>query len=407
MKIFVTALLLCAGALPPRLHALPPAGGALTLESALALVSASNPELAGARRRLGLLEAEEISAGARPNPRLEAEAGGGDYEFKLSQPVPLARVASTAGAAARAAAGAARRELEALETRLHGAARKAWYGLRIARERRGFEETHLKSSMDILGKIELRLQTGEAGNADLARAKVEVSRSRFHLQEAAAAWSAAAGELNALMGRRPEAALEISPDDGFSLAPEPAEPEPLEKYTGLALARRAELRALDLELESSGLAVKLEKGRRLPVPEIGLIRGSSDGTSYSRLFFGLELPLWYGNRGELRRALALQSALGGEQLRLELEIRREVYAAWLELGLARSRLASARETVFLLNDLRRSASQAYLSGKTDLAAFYETNRVFLEENINYLDALKDYYERTAQMEAAVNGREAK
>lgn len=407
MKIFVIALLLCAGPLLPRLQGQPPGGGGLTLPAALARVSAANPELASARSRLGLLEAEELSAGARPNPRLEAELGSGAYEAKLSQPVPLTRAAATAGAAARAATGAARLELEALETRLLGAARKAWYALRIARERRGFEETHLNSSMDILGKIELRLQTGEAGNADLARAKVEVSRGRLHAQEAAAAEGAAAGELNSLMGRRPEAPLQVSPESGFSLSPEPAEPEPLEAYTALALARRAELRALELALKSSELTLKLEKSRRLPVPEVGLVRGRADGASYSRLFLGLELPLWYANRGEIRRALALQSALAGEQLRLELEIRREVYSAWLELGLARSRLASARETVFLLNDLRRAASQDYLSGKTDLTAFYETNRVFLEENINYLDALKDYYERTAQMEAAVNSREAK
>ena len=140
---------------------------------------------------------------------------------------------------------------------------------------------------------------------------------------------------------------------------------------------------------------------------MGIIRTQEGGIGASRLFLGLELPLWYNNNGEVKRALAQRAVLGYEEKRLELEIRREVYSAWLELGLAQKRLAAARETVFLLNDLRRVAAQDYLSGKIGLTAFYETNRVFLEENLSYLDALNGYYEKTAQMAAATNNGEEK
>lgn len=386
-------------------------GAALTLSSALAAARSENPSLAAVRRQLGLLEAEVAANSAYPNPSLEVEkavSGGSDgYEAKLAQPVPLTRRSGTAAGAARASYEAAKKELEALETKVLGEVRKAWYGLRIAKERRNFEETNLKFSMDILNKIEMRLQTGEAGNADLARAKVEAARSRFHLQEAEALSAAAAGSLNGLLGRRPDAPLEISLNGGFSLAPVPAEPGPLEKYTALALAARAEPRSLALSIKAAELSVKLEKGRRLPVPELGFIRGSDGGSGYSRLFLGLELPLWYNNKGEIKRALARRAVLGYEEKRLELEIRGEVYKAWLELGLAQKRLAASRETVFLLNDLRRSASQDYISGKIGLTAFYETNRVFLEENLNYLEALEEYYAKTAQLDAAVNDGEEK
>lgn len=411
MKIFYSAL--CAALLVPAqaTTALAQSDAGMKLADVVSQARADNPALAAARRQLGLLEAEVAMNSAYPNPSLELEkavsAGSDGYEAKLSQPVPLTRRTGTAGAAARAAYDAARKELEALETYVLGAARKAWYALRIAKERRNFEETNLRFSMDILNKIEMRLQSGEAGNADLARAKVETSRSGLHLQEAETGLNAAAGELNALMGRRPDAPLAVSENGGFSLAPVPPVLEPLEKYTALALARRAEPLALVLNAKAANLAVKLEKGKRLPVPELGLIRGSDGGSGYSRLFLGLELPLWYNNKGEIKRALAQKELLGYEGKRLELEIRREVYSAWLELGLAQKRLAAARETVFLLNDLRRVAAQDYLSGKIGLAAFYETNRVFLEENLSYLDALNEYYEKTAQMAAATNLGEEK
>lgn len=395
----------------PGLSAMEPKDAGMKLESVVAEARANNPALAAARRQLGLLEAEIGINSAYPNPSLEVDkaisAGSDGYVAKLAQPVPLTRRAGTAGAAAQAAYEAAQKELEALETAILGSARKAWYSLRIAKERRNFEETNLKFSMDILNKIEMRLQTGEAGNSDLARAKVESSRSGYHLQEAETMLSSAAGELNTLMGRRPDAPLAIAENGGFSLAPVAPALEPLEKYTALALARRAEPRALALNGKAADLAVTLEKSKRLPVPELGLIHGSDGGAGYSRLFLGLELPLWYNNKGEIKKALAQRAVLGYEEKRLDLEIRREVYNAWLELGLAQRRLASARETVFLLNDLRRVAAQDYLSGKIDLTAFYETNRVFLEENVNYLDALNEYYGKTAQMNAATNSGEEK
>lgn len=372
---------------------------------------ANNPALAAARRQLGLLEAEvEINA-AYPNPTVEIQQsapGDSDYhEVKVAQPVPLTRRAGTAAGAAHAAYEAAQKELEALETIILSSVRKAWYSLRITKERRNFEETNLKFSMDILNKIEMRLQSGDAGNSDLARAKVETSRSGLHLQEAETALSAAAGELNGLMGRRPELPLALSENGGFSIAPVPVAIEPLEKYTALALARRAEPRALALSGKAADLAVTLEKSKRLPVPELGLTRVEEAGTGLFRLSLGLQLPLWYNNQGEIKKALAQKAALGYEGKRLELEIRREVYNAWLELGLAQKRLAAARETVFLLNDLRRVAAQDYLSGKIGLTVFYETNRVFLEENISYLEALNEYYEKTAQMNAATNSGEEK
>jgi len=388
-----------------------PKDAGIKLEGVVAEARANNPSLAAARRQLGLLEAEIGINSAYPNPSLEVDkavsAGSDGYEAKLAQPVPLTRRSGTAAASARAVYEAAQKELEGLETIILSSVRKAWYSLRIARERRNFEETNLEFSMDILNKIEMRLQTGEAGNSDLARAKVEASRSGFHLNEAETTLSAAAGELNTLMGRRPEAPLTIAENGGFSLAPVPPALEPLEKYTSLALARRAEFRALGLNAKAADLSVTLEKSKRLPVPELGLIHGSDGGTGYSRLFLGLELPLWYNNKGEIKRALAQKAALGYEEKRLDLDIRREVYSAWLELGLAQKRLAATRATIFLLNDLRRVAAQDYLSGKIDLTSFYETNRVFLEENVDYLDALKEYYEKTAQMNAATNSGEEK
>lgn len=410
MKKFLLPLFVAA-LFPGRAAASPEPAQALTLPAIMAEVKTANPSLAAARRRLGLLEAEIVINSAYPNPTIEIDKNVSSvfdgYEIKAVQPVPLTNRAGTAGAAARASYEAAQKELEALETVILSAARKAWYSLRIGKERREFEEKNLRFSMDILNKIEMRLQTGEAGNADLARAKVETSRSGLHLQEAETTLCVAAGELNALLGRRPDAPAAVSENGGFSLAPVAPALEPLEKYTELALARRFELRALALNTKAADLGVSLEKSRRLPVPGLGLIRGSDGGTGYSRLFLGLELPLWYNNKGEIKRALAHKAALNYEAQRLELEIRREVYNAWLELGLAQKRLASSRETVTLLNDLRRAASQDYLSGKIGLTAFYETNRVFLEENISYLDALNEYYEKTAQLEAAVNNGEEK
>lgn len=390
----------------------PAYGEGYTLSSVLSAVEAANPSLSEARGRLGLLEAEAAVSAAYPNPELEFQKsipGEAEYsyEVKATQRVPLTRRGRAGRDAALAELEAGRQEVSALEALLRSEARKLWYSLRIAIERQRFEQANIRFSMDLLNKIEMRFQTGEAGSADLARAKVEAERGSYRLQESESRIASVSAGLNSLMGRRPEEPVAVSEEDAFIMLPEAGSVGALDRYTGQALSSRLEPRALSLRAKSAGMLLRLEKGRRIPDPVFGFVRGREADASYSRWFLGMEVPLWYNNGGEIARANARLSVLDREIHSMEMRIRGEVYSAWLELQLASKRLSAAKGAVFLLNDLRRSASQNYISGKTGLTEFYETNRVFLEENINYLDALGDFYVKTANLAAAVNEGEGK
>lgn len=385
-----------------------PAGAAepLTLPAAKAEAMARNPSLTAQRSRLAVLESGvEISA-AYPNPRVEIQkAAPGDtgfYEIKAAQPVPLTREVTAAKNAAQSELDAARLQLRALEQTTLGEVSKAWYTLLLARERQNFEQTNLLFAADLEGKVALRRQTGQATSADMARAQVETSRSRYHLDEAVAAVRAAQAALNCLLGRQPQEPVVFAAGAEPSLAPAPEPLMPLAHYTALALANRLEPQAMAQRRQAAGATLTLEKNRRLPVPELGFIQGSDDGQSYSRFYLGVQLPLWYRNSGQVNRARAEAAALTEENGALELEIQKQVYTAWVELELAQKRVISARGILLALNDLRRTAAQDYLSGRADAAAYYETNRVFIEENISYLDALTAYYAKTAELNAAAN-----
>jgi len=139
--------LFIAALFPGRAAAAPEPTQALTLSAIMAEVKTANPALAAARRQLGLLEAEVAINSAYPNPGIEIDkavsSGSDGYEVKAVQPIPLTRRTSTAAAAARASYESAQKELQALETIILNAARKAWYALRIGKERRDFEEGFL------------------------------------------------------------------------------------------------------------------------------------------------------------------------------------------------------------------------------------------------------------------------
>ena len=58
--------------------------------------------------------------------------------------------------------------------------------------------------------------------------------------------------------------------------------------------------------------------------------------------------------------------------------------------------------VLAVDEVREINSRDYLSGKIDLTAYYEGNRLFLEQNLNHLDALQEYHDKDVELEQVLS-----
>lgn len=357
------------------------------------------------RARIAGAAAASLKDSAYPNPSLEMEQSRPDSsqsgELRLTQPIVMSRRRSLARGAARAEIGALKKELLAKEAVLSAAAKKDYFALRLAEERIRFEESNRTFALNVLNKVQARLLVGEARTMDAARAKVELDLTRFHLEEAKARMLLARARLNEAMGRRPDEPLSFPADDPNVLQP-PQDERDFDRYLAEALAGRLDIQAAGLRQEAAGLSLRLERNRRRPDVSIGFARARESSVCFNKFSLGVELPLWYRNKGEVESAQARVSVRDEERRGAERAASYEVYSSWLGRSLARTRISVMKKNVLAVDELRENNSREYLSGKIDLTAYYEGNRIFLEQNLDYLDALQEYHDKDIELEQVLS-----
>jgi cobalt-zinc-cadmium efflux system outer membrane protein len=377
----------------------------MTLERVIETVRVFNPELAALRARIAVLDAAAIKSSAYPNPSIEVEQSQPDAglsrEFKVTQPIPLTNRRSLSRTAARAEADAFRREVSAMEAALSASAKQAYFTFRLAETRARFEESNRTFALNVLNKVQARVLVGDARTVDAARAKVELEEARFNLEAAKSRMLLAAAAMNRAMGRRPDEPLSFPSDDPDVLRP-PETDGSFDQVLTEALAGRGDVQAAALRKEAAELSLRLERNKRWPDLRAGFARGRESGAGFNKFILGVELPVWYRNKGEVAAARADLAAREEDRRSRGHSASFEVYGAWLGRHLARTRVSAMRRNVQSVDELREVNSRDYLSGKIDLSAYYEGNRVFLEQNVSFLDALQEYHDRDVELEQALS-----
>ncbi|MFH1618505.1 MAG: TolC family protein [bacterium] len=379
--------------------------GAMTLEGVFESIRVSNPELSALRGKITMLEASILKASAYPNPSFETEQSqpdtGQSREMRLTQPFVLTNRRSLAKGVARSQLDAFKREISAKETALIAAAKKGYFAFRLAAERVRFEESRRIFTLNVLNKVQVRLMVGDARNVDVARANVELEQTRFSLEAAKVRMLLARAILNRTMGRRPDEPLSFPADDQSVLQP-PEGGRIYSHYFAEALANRRDIQAAGLRRQAAEFTLRLERSRRLPDLAVGFALSREDDVDFNKFILGIELPIWYRNRGEIKSAQAEIGVRDEEKRGIERTVSYEVYSSWLGRNLARTRVSAMYKNVLAVDELREINSRDYLSGKIDLTAYYEGNRIFLEQNLNYLDALQEYHDKDVELEQVLS-----
>jgi cobalt-zinc-cadmium efflux system outer membrane protein len=252
---------------PASVSIVPPA---FTLERLIEIARTQGPAFAAVRARIVGAEAGLVSAGVRPNPEFDLQAGrqsasGGSLPgaiggFGVLQPIDRASlrearrgVAATFIEGARAEAAVFDRDriadlrLRFLDVlRLQSAARLAEEDLSIAGQ--------------IRSRVQVRVGTGEAPRFELIRADAERLNAQRALQAAAARIDVARAELRRLVGASLPADFAVvgSIEDAVSAPPT------LESLRTSLRARHPELAAARAAVRNAEARLALERERARP-----------------------------------------------------------------------------------------------------------------------------------------------
>jgi cobalt-zinc-cadmium efflux system outer membrane protein len=257
--------------------------------------------------------------------------------------------------------------------------------------------------------VDTRLRSGDASEADAARAETAKLEADQAVEAAVQQLEAARAQLAFLLAVR-DAVPAFDVDDRLPPARTPSAvgDSTQDSLTALAREHRPDLAAAEAQVHGaeSGLAL----ARRQRVPDVAVVGGYqqqghvTDAIQPPTASFGVSLPLpiLYRNQGEIAKAEATLTAQHVQRDKVDAQLVTDVRGAWAAFTSARARVD--RLETRLLERARRArdlVDYQYQKGAVSLFERLDAERTFVTVEVEYYQAEADFWTALYQLEQAV------
>lgn len=363
----------------------------ITVEDAVAAALEANPQIHAAVRSLALAQSRTSTARSLDDPMLMVR----DWETPLRQPWDLNQAqmmfsiqqtfvnrqkrdlrAKVAGDATEIASS----DLESLRQQVAAEVRKACADLKRNAEEMQLHDRQTSLLKEGLAAALAQYTTGRVPQVDVLRAQMAVTRLDEHLIELEQERDATRAELNALMGRPANDAVEIGGDYAATV-----DLPPLEELERLALEHRPELAGLRKGIAKSqdeAGATRLAMKPDFTVA-LGYMLMPSGSTARNAYMAELSMNLPGLNR-ERHEGEAKQADAATAVAQADLEARTE--AVFLEVRQAQIAIRAAEKRTKVYRDTLLPQAEAAFKAAT---AAYQNNRAEFSTLIDSQNLLLD------------------
>jgi cobalt-zinc-cadmium efflux system outer membrane protein len=397
----------------------------LTLDTALTMFRARGFDLLIADAAIEGARADEVIANALPNPSLTLGRGTtSTYDPTRCQGCSSTSISASVtdqGAlsdivtrrrelrlqVARAALGATRQTRADLERTLEFTVKQQLLAAELARESLANARAAQSISNDTLHLVEARFNAGAVSEADVARAetqKLEVDQS---VDLAAENLASAKGLLAFLLGYRDVPDLDVA--DDLTRGGKTTRLTSVSRNDLLVEARahRPDLAAMNFQVARARSSLALAERLRIPDFQPSL-QYSAEGRGQSALSpptitFGISttLPALYHYRGEMAKATADLHAQELQQEKIDAQIASDVDVAYAAFTGARNRVDRFEGRLLGRSARARDLVRfQYEKGAASLFELLDAQRTFLSIQLEYLQAVSDYWTAVFQIEQA-------
>jgi outer membrane protein TolC len=392
---------------PPSVSAQNTAAAPLSVDEAVAAALENNPEIRAAMRRLSLAQLKTTTARSLDDPMLMVR----DWDTPLRRPWDLNQAQlmvslqqtflSREKRDQRARlteddAGAAAIDLETLRQQVSAETRKLCADLMRNADEMRIEERQSSLLKESLAVALAQYSTGKAPQADVLRAQMALTRLDEQLIELEQERDTADAQLNALLGRVPGQAIEITGTYAV-----PAALPAIEDLEQVAVEHRPELAAMRTQIAKSKDEGKLTRLAMKPdfTVAVGYMLMPTGSLARSAYMGELSMNLPRLNR-ERHDGEAKQADAAVDVSQAELEIRTST--VFLEIRQAQIEVLAAQKRVKLYRDTLLPQAEASFKAST---AAYRNNRAELMSLIDAQNLLLDiqtaYYKASAATDAGM------
>jgi outer membrane protein TolC len=391
-----------------------PVTAQLTVEQAVEDALTGNPEIRAAVRRLSLAQMKTTTARSLDDPMLMVrdwdtpirkpwDLNQAQLMVSLQQTIPGKQKRDLRGKIAGDDVEVASDDLESLRQEVAASIREACAALLRNADEMRLHNQQAAVLNQALSAVLAEYTTGKVPQADVLRAQMALTRLSEHLIELEEERDGSRAQLNALMGRSLDEAVEIA---GSYWSPETL--PPIEELERLAVEHRPELAALRNQIAKSSDEEQLT--RLAMKPDLTVATGTMlmPTGSFSRSAYMAELTMnlpWLNRArhdGEAKQADAAtdvaQAELDARTSSVFLEIRQAeiaVQSAQRRVKLYRDTLLPQAEAAF------KASTAAYQNNRGELANLIDSQNLLLDIRSDTYKALSEEDAGSAQLERAI------
>ncbi len=379
-------------------------GTALSVEQAVSEAREANPEVRAATRRLTLAQMKTSTARSLDDPMFSVR----DWSTPITKPWDLNQAQlmfmvqqtfanrdkrDMRGRLAADNVEVASEELETLRQEVGAEVRKTCAALKRNADAHRVHDHQAALLKEAIQAALAEYTTGKVAQADVLRAQMALTRLNEHMIELEQERDSAHAQLNSLLGRRSDHAIEIE-----GTYAEPVALPPIEELEQMAIEHRPELAALRKQIATARDEGHLARMATKPDFTVGLgymlmPAGSTSRNAYMAEL-SMNLPRWNRDRHQNE---AKQADAATEVTQSELEARSN--AAFLEVRQAEIDVMAAEKRVKLYRDTLMPQADATL--KAAMAA-YRNNRAEFTNLIESQNVLLDVQTALYTAQAAVD-----
>jgi cobalt-zinc-cadmium efflux system outer membrane protein len=391
----------------------------LSLEDALRIAEARNPQIVVAEQGVVASEADVAGARKRPNPAFIVSSEGiplsqpnrpsffnnQELAFGIQQELESGGRRQLRTEQAQRGADAARALSRDALRQLRFAVRRAYMQVVLAKADDEVARTTLEEIDKVLALNRARYEQGELSGGELRRLQVERFRFADDAFAAELALRNARSALLALLNLRP---LDQSFDTTDDILPASiaatmtASPEATTSAVGQALTSRPDLDAARREQDRAEAGLRLQRALRTPSLSVGAGLKRDFGTNGFVFTFGVPLPLFNRNEAGVARAGAEQRQAAARLTAVETQVSLDVQEALNAVDVSRRRLSYV-EGEYLKNarEARDIVLASYRMGGATLIDYLDAQRALREALRTQNRVRFEYRISLFQYEAAV------
>lgn len=384
----------------------------LSLRESLKLAYFNHPEMRQVQEEIKASEGRRFQAKALPDPEFEIEIGGfkerngshkGDIgSFSFKQPLEPLGTRYLSGKIAENDVLIAENEAHLIWGKVREKIIDLYASILALEKSKEIAEDNLDITRKFYAAVNIRYQSGKTLKSDVIRSKIEVSGAENDFLTLEKDLKILKSKFNLALGREINQPVHLI--DALSYEATQLHYEKLREH---ALLQRADLKQEEVTLSSHKNNVRRSFLKTIfPKMAIGIQRTTEDYENDTAILLEASYPLWGFNRGEIKEAKAEKRKQELTLATLKNQIDLEVYTAFLEVEAANKQVGINQDSLEESDELLRQASTQYQEGEMSFITYLENVKTVKKTRLAYLEALKNYKVRVAQLDRVIQNTPA-